>query len=121
MFLNCIVVLQVDFCGTTSTNRETMIKPINDRYAAMGKKYYAVAVGHKPGVYTTWYHQYEYSYIIRLQCKLQVDGYPGARFKGFATKTEAEEFVKKNKSLKRPAETALTMSNKKFDYKKYEK
>ena len=45
-------------------------------------KYYAVRVGKKPGIYTTW-----------EKCKAQVHRYPGAVFKSFATKSEAEDFI----------------------------
>lgn len=48
----------------------------------MAKKYYAVKVGKIPGVYTTW-----------EKCKSMVDGFPGAKYKGFATRQEAEAFV----------------------------
>ncbi|MQL85541.1 hypothetical protein Taro_018067, partial [Colocasia esculenta] len=40
-------------------------------------KCYVVCVGHRPGVYYTWSECYE-----------QVNGYPGARYKGFATVEE---------------------------------
>lgn len=50
----------------------------------MGKKrYYAVRAGRAgPSIYSTW-----------DECKAQVDGYPGAVYKGFATRAEAENFV----------------------------
>lgn len=47
----------------------------------MAKKYYAVAVGKTPGIYFTW-----------DDCKAQVDQFPGAVYKGFATIGEAESF-----------------------------
>ncbi|MQM08330.1 hypothetical protein Taro_041187, partial [Colocasia esculenta] len=37
-------------------------------------KCYVVWVGHRPGVYYTW-----------SECYKQVNGYPGARYKGFVT------------------------------------
>lgn len=46
------------------------------------KKFYAVKNGRKPGVYDTW-----------DECKLQVDGFSGAKYKGFKTEQEAMEFV----------------------------
>ena len=46
-------------------------------------KFYAVRQGHTPGVYLTW-----------SACEAQVKGYPGAKFKSFATRQEAEAFVK---------------------------
>ena len=45
-------------------------------------KYYAVRKGLTPGVYTTW-----------DECQAMVKGYPGAEFKSFPTKEEAEAFV----------------------------
>ena len=43
------------------------------------KRYYTVWVGHEPGVYASW-----------DECEAQVSGYKGARYKGFATREEAE-------------------------------
>ena len=48
----------------------------------MGKKYYAVRVGKTPGIYLTW-----------DACKAMVDGYPGAKYKGFESIAEAEAFL----------------------------
>jgi len=42
-------------------------------------KYYVVWKGHTPGVYKRW-----------IDCEKQVKGFPGARFKGYATLKEAE-------------------------------
>ena len=50
------------------------------------KKYYAVRKGRKTGVYTQWFGP-EGAHV-------QVVGYPGAEFKGFPTRTEAEKFLK---------------------------
>lgn len=44
--------------------------------------YYAVRRGYQSGVYKTW-----------RECEKNVKGYPGAQFKGFRTKREAEEYV----------------------------
>jgi hypothetical protein len=46
------------------------------------KKFYAVLKGRQPGIYLSW-----------PDCKNQVDGYSGARYKGFQTRGEAEEFL----------------------------
>ena len=46
-------------------------------------KYYAVRKGKRPGVYNSW-----------DACKQQVNGYPGAVYKSFTTREEAEAFVK---------------------------
>lgn len=50
----------------------------------MAKKYYAVAKGKTPGIYFTW-----------EDCKVQVENFPGAVYKGFQTLAEAEEFINK--------------------------
>ncbi len=46
------------------------------------KKYYAIAVGRKPGIYQKW-----------SEAELQVKGFKGAKFKGFYTKSEAENWL----------------------------
>ena len=48
--------------------------------------FYAVAVGREKGVFTTW-----------NECLKSVNKYPGAKFKKFTTKSEAERFVKSAK------------------------
>ena len=45
-------------------------------------KYYAVESGCNPGIYTDWDEAWK-----------QVDGFPGAKHKGFKTREEAEEFM----------------------------
>lgn len=45
-------------------------------------KFYAVKIGRQPGVYPTW-----------EACKVQVEGFPGARYKSFQTKKDAEGFA----------------------------
>lgn len=47
------------------------------------KKYYAIASGRKPGIYDNW-----------SAAQAQVTGYPGAKFKGFPTREEAEAWLK---------------------------
>lgn len=46
------------------------------------RKFYAVAVGRKPGIYATW-----------ADCQKQVIGFSEAIFKGFASASEAEGFL----------------------------
>lgn len=46
-------------------------------------KYYVVWVGRQPGVYAAW-----------EACKQQVEGYPQARYRAFATRGEAEAALK---------------------------
>ncbi len=47
-----------------------------------GKKVYAVRNGRKTGIFTTW-----------AECKAQVEGFPGARFKGFTDPNEATKWL----------------------------
>jgi len=49
------------------------------------KKFYAVAAGHKPGIYTEWFGP--------KGAQVQVKGFAGARYKGFATQNEAKEWI----------------------------
>lgn len=46
------------------------------------KNYYAVRKGKTPGIYRTW-----------EACRAQVEGFPGALYKGFATEEEAVAFI----------------------------
>ncbi len=48
----------------------------------MAKKYYAVRVGHNPGIYLTW-----------SDCEMQVKGFPGAQYKSFPTEVEAKAYM----------------------------
>ena len=48
----------------------------------MAKKYYAVKRGVRPGVYETW-----------SACEPLINGFPGAIYKSFPTRQEAEAFV----------------------------
>lgn len=54
----------------------------------MAKKYYAVRVGRKTGVFTTW-----------DECKSAVSGFSGAAYKSFTNKDDALDFV--NGSVKK--------------------
>lgn len=56
--------------------------------ASKKKKFYAVAKGRIPGIYTEWYGD--------DGAEGQVRGFSGAVFQGFATREEAEQFLKKN-------------------------
>jgi hypothetical protein len=76
------------------------------------KKCYAVSVGHTPGIYDTWYRgraRGSFSSLEvasctneaatpppqsrREECKAQVDGFSGAKYKGFATQAQAQQFL----------------------------
>jgi len=50
------------------------------------KKYYAVSRGYRTGIYTTWFGD--------EGAEVQVHGFPGASYKGFATRDEAEKWLK---------------------------
>lgn len=60
----------------------------------MQQKYYAVKVGKVPGIYLSW-----------ADCKKQVDGYKGAKYKSFLTAKEAADFINdvKDSDVKRDA------------------
>lgn len=47
-----------------------------------GKKYYAVKKGKNTGIFGTW-----------EECRALVEGYPGAEYKGFALREEAERYL----------------------------
>ena len=52
-------------------------------------KYYAVAIGRKPGLYNKW--------LGKDGAEAQIKGFSNALFKGFPTKQEAEKFLKENR------------------------
>jgi len=54
-----------------------------------GPKWYAVALGRQPGVYTTW-----------SECESQVKGFANAVFKSFKTEQEAIQFADSNEMVK---------------------
>lgn len=49
------------------------------------KKFYAVAIGRKPGIYTTW-----------SECETQIKKYSKALYKSFTSKDAAEKFILQN-------------------------
>lgn len=63
--------------GLTPIHRKTFIKENQ-----VAKKYYAVREGRVPGVYSTW-----------DECRAQVDGFSGAKYKSFARREDAEVFA----------------------------
>ncbi|MBC8317222.1 MAG: ribonuclease HI [Desulfobulbaceae bacterium] len=65
---------------------------------AVKKKFYAIAAGRKPGIYTNW-----------PEAQAQVMTFAGARYKGFATRAEAEAWIK---NPVYPAPTSKTKSRK---------
>lgn len=50
-------------------------------------KYYAVRIGNKPGIYTSW-----------PECEACVKGYPNAKYKSFKTLSEAKAFMESDVS-----------------------
>ena len=50
----------------------------------MAQKFYAVKIGKTPGIYTSW-----------DECRKMVSGFPGAVYKSFADRNEAETFLGK--------------------------
>jgi ribonuclease HI len=63
------------------------------------KKYYAVAVGRQPGIYTQWFGD--------AGAQVQVLGYQGALYKGFSTREEARDFIRDRCSVKKKGITPL--------------
>lgn len=57
------------------------------------EKFYAVAVGHTPGVYTEW-----------SDAQMQINGANNPKYKKFETRKEAEEFVKSGGKASKKAE-----------------
>lgn len=67
-------------------------------------KYYAVAAGRVPGIYETW-----------ADCETQVKGFPGALFKGFPDRDDAESFISNIEDSKRQKELAGDPFEKQYD------
>ncbi len=73
--------------------------------SSKGTKYYVVWEGHDPGIYHSW-----------ADCKSQVDGYEGAKYKSFTSREEAEkafedgyfETMRKNNTKKTATPTGNT-------------
>jgi hypothetical protein len=66
--------------------------------------YYAVKIGKRPGIYTTWLHcsfllwflgPLLLTFLFREDCREQVDGYPCARYKKLRTLDEAEAWMQR--------------------------
>ena len=62
------------------------------------RRYYAVASGRRPGIYTEW--------AGPTGAQVQVTGFPGAVFKGFASLSEAERFLASDRTGIRPPASA---------------
>ena len=68
------------------------------------KKYYAVAAGRKPGVYTQWFGD--------GGAHAQINAYKGARYKGFETIEEARSFIRERQSEYKKSTVQNRKSNK---------
>lgn len=62
----------------------------------MARFYYAVKVGKNPGIYETW-----------AECKAEVDGYKGAKYKKFLSQKEALDFIRDSGDYQRTTEDSL--------------
>ncbi len=62
----------------------------------MARFYYAVKVGKNPGIYETW-----------AECKAEVDGYKGAKYKKFPSQKEALDFIQDSGDYQRTTEDNL--------------
>jgi ribonuclease HI len=69
------------------------------------KKFYGVARGRKPGIYTTW-----------PAAEAQVKGFPGAVYKGFFSRSEAEAFLKAPGCCRRSVGLADSNQDKKLSF-----
>lgn len=66
------------------------------------KKFYAIAKGLTPGIYTCW-----------AEAEAQVKGFGGAKFKGFPTRAEAEAWMKNpNQAAAKPQKKANSSTKK---------
>ena len=63
------------------------------------KKIYAVAVGRKVGIYLVW-----------EECKMQVNGFPGAQYKSFSIRDEAEKYLSTTSSVPIPVSSIFPLS-----------
>ncbi|GEN94162.1 ribonuclease H family protein [Pediococcus ethanolidurans] len=63
---------------------------------ATKKKFYAVAKGKKTGIFTDW-----------NETKKQIDGYSGARYKGFATREEAQHWLKGDQPVSKTVKSVV--------------
>lgn len=73
------------------------------------KNFYAVKVGIKIGIFKTW-----------AECSKYVAGYPNAKFKGFATYEEAENYLKETSvKTKKEKEKIETVNQSEDDNKSY--
>ncbi|WP_097653534.1 ribonuclease HI [Candidatus Chloroploca asiatica] len=65
------------------------------------KHFYAVVAGHTPGIYTAW--------VGANGAEVQVKGFPGAIFKGFATHAEAKRWYEQRADRVRRSESSADL------------
>lgn len=70
------------------------------------KNYYAVKVGLRTGIFKTW-----------EECSSCVQGYPGAKYKGFATLAEAEGYIEGSVVVTKKKSTRTTIDQNNKTYK----
>lgn len=74
-----------------SVNHMTKLRKNLLIHMPKSKSFYAVHRGHKTGIYTSW-----------GECSQQVNGFPGAQYKKFACKNEAQAFMQHGKCNSAP-------------------
>jgi len=83
-------IFQIDggkpIASIANEGNEVLAWGIRGIYRMAKKKYYAVAVGRRPGIYGNWFGA--------DGAEAQVKGFPNAVFKGFPFRKEAENFLK---------------------------
>lgn len=83
----------------TGVRRSDLTQYRDKGWVVSKKRFYAVAVGRRSGIYTEWQG--------RDGARTQVDGVPGAKYKGFRTRSEAEAWLREatgaNAQATRPA------------------
>jgi ribonuclease HI len=90
----------LDYANVTYCDNAT-INGKNKKMTKSKKKYYAVKVGRKPGIYEKWSGE--------DGAEVQIKGFSNALYRGFQTKQETEKFLKENRKT---ADSALNKSKK---------
>ncbi|ESZ95707.1 hypothetical protein SBOR_3927 [Sclerotinia borealis F-4128] len=86
---------------STASDAQAFVAGKNPAKPSKGNKFYGVAVGHIPGVYEEW-----------ADAKEQIEGVKGPKFKRFATREEAEEFVREGGKASKKAKTGAEKEGK---------
>lgn len=68
-------------------------------------KYYAVQIGKTPGVYDTW-----------EECKAQIEGVKGAKYKSYPNKEDAEKFVRGELDYDKKVKEEVTISEEVYSF-----